>query len=127
LSKRFIVWTLLFAAIGLFFPAASSGEPTPSVMPEIVYDADFPASYMPMLRIAYEDFRAVRRDISCFNVMMRKTETETLIMFTPPHDFGDGENGTLTIPVSPGQSPCGRGIEYYFDSQGRLVKRVIQR
>jgi hypothetical protein len=127
MSKGFIVRALLVAAFGVTFPAPSMGEPTPSVMPGIVYDADFSASYMPMLNIAYEDFRAVRRDISCFNVMMRKTETETLIMFTPPHDFGDGENGTLTIPVSPGQSPCGRGIEYRFDSQGRLVKRVIQR
>lgn len=125
--ERLFAWPLLLAAFSVFFPTPSIGEPTPSVMPEIAYDADFSASYMPMLQTAYEDFRAVRRDISCFNVMMRKTETETLIMFTPPLDFGDGETGTLTIPVSPGQSPCGRGVEYHFDSQGDLVKRVIQR
>jgi hypothetical protein len=127
MSKRFVVWSVILAASGVCFSMPSIGEPTPSVMPEIGYDADFSANYMPMLQIAYEDFRAVRRDISCFNVMMRKTETETLIMFTPPLDFGDGENGTLTIPVSPGQSPCGRGIEYHFDSQGSLVRRVNQR
>ncbi|MFN9542413.1 MAG: hypothetical protein ACK58T_11235 [Phycisphaerae bacterium] len=101
---------------------ASQGEPTPRQSAE----ATFPAAWMPAITNAFKDFSLSRSDISCFEVTVRRAGSDLLVSISPPLDLVD-DNGDPAIPISPGNSRCGRGIEYHFDNSGRLKKRIIQR
>lgn len=108
---------LAIGAVGVFAREEVARLPDESVT------AVFPAHWTEMLSRAYEDFRTMRSDVSCFNAEIRRIGTIYRVAFVPP-DRVRVEGDRVTVPVSPGSSSCGHGRHYEFDSAGTLIKKA---
>lgn len=95
-------------------------------MPNEAVEAEFPAIWIKYVNAAYSDFSKVRPDTSCFNIRVRKNGELFHVSILPPVNV-QVEGDRLNFPVVPGDSRCGRAIEYDFDRSGRMVRRTVAR
>ena len=95
----------------------------PKIPPEGTVNANFPVSWMEQMLFAYDDFRSMKSDTSCYVMTAFQEEQSYFIVFAPrggPLIEGD----KISFPVVGGASECGRAIKYEFDASGKFVQSI---
>ena len=81
----------------------------------------FPATYVPSIAFAFDDFKKTHKNYSCFSTWVYEDHGHLYVLFAV--NDAESNQDELSFPLA-GMTRCGRAIRYQFKSDGTFIGKT---